>query len=545
MNKIFSIYERAGLGLEFLNKNVDKKRNCLPYFWTLFDETPAEARHDWPDFGDLTGRYVESFTAARAILGITQISETEKELRKLLLSYFSEEDGLSYRPRPERPYHSRIFNADYSAHVAEGFDQARVLWALNSWYLETKDPGIKLHIDSLISALGKLLIRKYDYGYYDRATFEPGAQIQQEATPLPNQYYFCGPQIYPLLETYMSTGNQTALEVAERLANYIVYHSDYFLADGSWNCPQTRDWAAQINGHTHSRFATIAGILKLGIIKKDNKLTVRIKKSYDWFVETHCCESGWSPEFLGRNGDKDEGCETCAIMDQIKCCLALCWAGYAEYYEKAERICRNQLFENQLLDTHLFKSSRGYADTELSGFSEVGKMVHGGFAGWAAPNDFIGNCLNSKNLMNCCGPAGIRAMYDIWNAIFTIDGKSIFLNMFLDKNSKEIDIRDYQPEQGLTEIKVKSACELYIARRSWRDKSLDIRLNGKMHSFSIAGNYLFLGFVPENSTVTLSYRLNKDEKNVFTNGRHYQMTWSGDSVIDIFPRGKEMPFYKA
>ena len=66
-------------------------------------------------------------------------------------------------------------------------------------------------------------------------------------------------------------------------------------------------------------------------------------------------------------------------------------AGCREYYEQAERVARNQLMENQLLDTKLFKETIDKPDTDLSCFHGVADMVRGGFAGWAGPNDFIGN----------------------------------------------------------------------------------------------------------------------------------------------------------
>ena len=135
----FSIPAKVTLGLNFLNNNVDKNRGFLPYFFTDFKNDPAESMHDWPDFGDLTGRYVEAFSKARNLLGITSPGEVEVGLRDLLMSYFDSGDGLSYRPKPEKPYFSWIFQRMYDEHIAEGFDQSRVLWGLLGWCLDTGD----------------------------------------------------------------------------------------------------------------------------------------------------------------------------------------------------------------------------------------------------------------------------------------------------------------------------------------------------------------------------------------------------------------------
>ena len=88
MDNRLDLPERARFGLNFLANNVDKNANCLPYFWTLFNDDPAEARHDWPDFGDLTARYVESFIVARRMLGIAEPTGTERTVRKTAAELF-------------------------------------------------------------------------------------------------------------------------------------------------------------------------------------------------------------------------------------------------------------------------------------------------------------------------------------------------------------------------------------------------------------------------------------------------------------------------
>lgn len=197
--------------------------------------------------------------------------------------------------------------------------------------------------------------------------------------------------------------------------NFVVeqFQSNFFLPDGEWNFRESDDWETLTAGHSHSRLATIASCLNLGIVEQDSALIAMMKRYYEWFSDNFCSSAGWSPEFLGRYGVENEGRETCTVMDHIRCCLALAQAGHTEYYKKAEKIFRNQLLENQLLDTSLFRQTIERADTELSCFHGVAEMVRGGFAGWAGPNDFQGNCANNDWLMNCCGPSGIRAMHEV------------------------------------------------------------------------------------------------------------------------------------
>jgi hypothetical protein len=533
-------------GLNFLNNCVDKKRGCLPYFAVMFKNDPAEVRHDWPDFGDLTGRYVEAFVLARQMLKIKEPFETELALRKLLLSYFNEGDGLSYRPKPVKPYYSTIFRRDYDAHVAEGFDQARVLWSLMAWYDDSKDKEVFRRIEELLVGLDRLVIKRDDYCYYDRSTFNPGVVPDQNAEPMPHQYYFCGTQIHPLIECYNRYSNEQAGQLAKMLTNFIICRSDYFLQDGTWNCPGGGGFeSAEMDGHTHSRFATIAGITHVGISTGQRDLVFFMKRCYDWFVTNHCSSSGWSPEFLGRLGDSNEGCETCAVMDQLNCCFAFTKAGFTEYYEQAEKIARNQLVENQLLDTSLVRNTIDKEDTDLSCFHNVATMVRGGFAGWAAPNDFIGNCDHHYCLMNCCGPAGIRALYDVWDNIYNVKNDSVYINIFVDREIDQISMKNLILEKGLIILDTHKSVKLYLACRSWvQANTIKVKINGEFKKIELVESYVDLGFVQAGSRIEVELPISLLQESVYINGRNYKFKWLGDTVMAIDPPGQKMPFYK-
>ena len=66
---LLGIHDRALLGLRFLINSVDKRNGCLPNIWACFESGPAVARHDFPDFGDLTSRYLEAIYLARCMTG--------------------------------------------------------------------------------------------------------------------------------------------------------------------------------------------------------------------------------------------------------------------------------------------------------------------------------------------------------------------------------------------------------------------------------------------------------------------------------------------
>ncbi len=102
----------------YLTRLVDK--DGLPYF-NIFWTDPAEAAHDWPDFGDVMPRQLQAAIMARHMTG--EEVPTEKTWYAKILSYLDPASGLLFRPK-----------TNYSEHVADIGDQALTLYALVTAY---------------------------------------------------------------------------------------------------------------------------------------------------------------------------------------------------------------------------------------------------------------------------------------------------------------------------------------------------------------------------------------------------------------------------
>ncbi|MFA6175329.1 MAG: hypothetical protein WC765_01975 [Phycisphaerae bacterium] len=542
---MFYLRKQIELGLNFLTYNVDSKRGCLPYFATIFDCDPAENHHDWPDFIDLSARYIEAFIMARGVLNITMPSDVEIALKKLLLSYSNENDGLFYRPKLPIPYFSTIFQRYYNEHVAELFDQGRALWGLLAWVSDSNDHFVHITIEQMTKRLLELMICRENYGYFCKSQFEPDYKPITDINPMPHQLYYTGTLIHPLVLIHNITGDTAAIEIAQRAANFFISHSNYFAEDGSWICSSGTAWEAQLDGHAHARLATLAGIITLGIKTNQKQMIDWAKQSYDWYIRNYCSSLGWCPEFIGRFDIKDEDCETCTVMDAIQCALALTEAGFFEYYELVEKFTRNQLWENQLTDTSFFKNNIQKTDNESSCFNNVAQKVLGGFAGWAAPNDLIGNSIYANRLMNCCGPSGIKSMCLVWNNIYKLEENDLYLNILMERNDKIIEIKNCQPDNGLLTCIPNIQCNLYIKCRSWMNlKKINVKINNQIQTPEAQPGYLVIKNVKPNDLVSINYNIEDRQETSKFNGRTYTASWRGDTVIDISPSGQHKPFYQ-
>jgi len=93
----FAIETYVGRSYNYLDNMVDK--DGLPYF-NIFWTKPAEAAHDWPDFGDVMSRQLQGAVMARHLTG--KESRNEKLWVKKVLSYLDPQTGLLGRGSPRR-----------------------------------------------------------------------------------------------------------------------------------------------------------------------------------------------------------------------------------------------------------------------------------------------------------------------------------------------------------------------------------------------------------------------------------------------------------
>ena len=96
--RTFAVETYVGRTYNYLDKMVDK--DGLPYF-NVFWTDPAEAAHDWPDFGDVTSRQLQG--ADHGPAHDRKRARNEKRWLRNVLSYLDPETGLIVRPKTRSP----------------------------------------------------------------------------------------------------------------------------------------------------------------------------------------------------------------------------------------------------------------------------------------------------------------------------------------------------------------------------------------------------------------------------------------------------------
>jgi len=179
----FSLENSVKRSFNYLDSMVDK--DCQPYF-NVFMTVPAEAAHDWPDFGDVMSRQLQAAVFAGYMTGNFPVN-TDKWYEKLF-SYIDKDSGLLYRPE-----------TDYSRFEADPGDQALTLFTLVTLYEQIKSDHIITTAMKMTDSLSKII------GSTERTDFS----------------WLHGFAIKSLMVFYRMTGYEPALLLAGRLTKAV------------------------------------------------------------------------------------------------------------------------------------------------------------------------------------------------------------------------------------------------------------------------------------------------------------------------------------
>ena len=84
----------VGLAAHSLALRIDREQGNRPFFWFNLETEPPSLQHDYWDFCDMSGRWVDAFILARLMTGL-QIGDSEQCMKDYMLSH-QRDDGLFY-----------------------------------------------------------------------------------------------------------------------------------------------------------------------------------------------------------------------------------------------------------------------------------------------------------------------------------------------------------------------------------------------------------------------------------------------------------------
>lgn len=500
-HRAFAIETFVGRAYNYLDNMVDK--DGLPYF-NIFWSDPAEAAHDWPDFGDVMSRQLQAAVMARHLTG--KEARNEKLWTKKVLSYLDHTTGLLTRPQ-----------TTFSKPVADPGDNALTLYALATVYADSKDPELKSAIDKMVAHLPKIYALKNPW---------------------------CGFIVKSLMTWVRLTGSQPALEQARTLVRTCFEEHRLFAPDNTF----------RHGGHMHANLRTLVGAADYALYVKDPVLFSRVDALYR-YVRSEGTRFGFLPEVIGRKGDI-VSCETCALMDFVGLAVTLANNGHPEYWGDVERMLRNQLVESQLTDGSWLKPG-DKPDTEQFTWRDVGTRMVGGYSGWTSPPHILaareelhwgGPELRGKTraIQNCCGGSGTHGFFIAWKNASRFENGTLSVHLHIDKLLPQAEVRCCQPYQGLLTIDLKQSCKVRVRIPEFVEPSgIKAKSNRGEVKPRVWGNYLELGDRKAGEKLEVTYLVPvHDEEVVIGNPGfrqyRYRVTWKGDTVIRMMPVGEQV-----
>jgi hypothetical protein len=509
----FALEEMLARGANHLRQMVDGRGRT---YFDVFLTEPPEAVTDWPDFVDLPARYWEACAMVSSALPSAAVPTAR--IRPWLFSHF-EADGLAYRP-----------DSPISEHVAEMFDQSRLMYALVTWSMcDPEDAEVRRRLAGLAGGLMRRATMKEDYAYIDKIGL-----------------YYGGTLIRPMTQAGLLLNRPEWVEFAVKVARGLTKHSDLIGENGSFK------------GHVHGALCAIAGMLACGIATNDTYLRDRARAAFD-YARSISTDFGFVPELAQRDDDLI-ACETCALMDYLDVALLLARHVDPVYWGVVERVARNHLWESQIRDASWIGAPGGKDEADVIR-TDLQTRLPGGFAGWSGPHCtlayseelgegwtrteekrplYLGKV---RALQNCCAGAGMRAVHQVWSNIVTTSRNAVSVNVSLDRATPEAQVTSFLPFDGKVRITVRRDCTLRW-RRPDHCPPEAVRVSteplGNHSNIQVEGAYLNLGPQSSGNTIELAFPLpERSERIVIGNAGFQQyefhLHWRGDTVMSINP----------
>ena len=498
----FTLESCAANSINYFERLVDA--DGLPYF-NVFWTQPAEAAHDWPDFGDVMTRQWQGAVMLRRMAG--KEAATEKVWRRKVLSLIDPSDALLHRPA-----------TSYSKPVADWGDASLTLYALVTAAVDSGD-------DTLRQAARKMA---------------EGMLTGLRSGRFPGD----GFAIKSLMVAARLLGCEVGLEAARILVDRSIVNGPTFTPDNTFGP----------SGHMHGNLRSMVGAADYALTTGDPVLYSRVDALYR-YVKTTGTSFGFLPEVIGRQGDII-ACETCALMDFAGIGVTLANHGHPEYWGDMERLARNHYVESQVRDASWLESDNSRPDTAQFTYRDIGGRLLGAWAGWSSPNHIVagretlnahwgGPELKNKTraLQNCCGGSGLHGLFILWKNAARFEAGSLSVNMHIDKKLPQAEIRCEQPYRGLLRIALNVGSGVRVRIPEFTSAAeMSVRVNGAdlPNAARPFGNYLELGQLRAGDRIEVAYALPIRTEDIMVGNPgfrqwRYRATWKGDTVVRMEP----------
>ena len=535
MYEKFDLKAVAKRGEQFIINMTDEKFDHLPYWYVQINENPAYARHVRVDDAELVASWYEAIVCCIAILGDEadrKAYEVRDGLKRHLMKSWGEH-GLRFH----EPYEwSNITHASFHemGWVLAGMNRLMAEEPLN----EEAAKRAKGLVEGLRELVYERKIKTFwsgDYVFEDKIYQFPSDLYIKGEGFVPERVTGRGEEairnavlLEPLTLYAERTGNETALDLAEGIANYTLTMSRYF------------NYKGEFFGHIHSAVWFSMGLVRLGKLLKNNYYIEKAYNIYN-YVKKLSSEYGWVPEYAQWHPMSETHCETCCIRDMIECALALIDCGYDEW-ELVDKYTRNHLSEQQFTYGDFIAVDNDKEDIPDRTWKNLDKRIIGGWSGGGEANSL--SITKFRSIAGCCVGTAPQALYAVWNAIVQKREDGIYINLPMDKECSSAKVETGYPNDGYMAVTAKEDTDLFIRVYEWMGQRIEVCVNGEYIPLVYRNGCVYVKNVKCGDTVKISHAIETVKKKEMVQDFEYTVSWRGSDVIKIEPEGDHLRLYQ-
>lgn len=564
--------ERARLGINALTRCVNPDARYTMYFQIRYTADPAYMIHMClGDFLCCNPKWAESLPMLRVMSGSDQNLDIEKALMEAMVELIDPEDGLYYLPAEDMKKFAWLRRADYpvaTEPITSTVGDARMILAMDAWFQRDQNRVWLDRMHKMARGLGKVAIHKDDYAYYPEGgigmefAYLKYSGYKKSSEPLGEHegaegsvLAYHGAQIRALAQWYLRSGDQQALELAGKLARFV-------MKPKLWGAQAESKWIVgpehgHYDGHQHGTTLALRGLLAYAYAANDAGVKEFVRESYEYARSRGIGKIGCFGDSAWRVST-----EGCSVADMVALAIKLSEYGAGDYWDDADGYARNHLAEMQLVSRDLMeevsKASVEYPDAykkfETSEnphvpwtppmyehYLKLQKPVAdrvldrslGQISGFGNPT-----ILAYPSTSGCCAGNGTQALYYAWESAVRYKDGDAWVNLWFNRATPWLDVDSYMPYEGKVVIKNKKAKRLSVRVPGWANKrAVRSHINEQPASPLWVGNYLVFDGLAEKDVVTVAFPMvTETVKYTMPFDREYTLSFKGNTLIDISPR---------
>jgi hypothetical protein len=332
-----------------------------------------------------------------------------------------------------------------------------------------------------------------------------------------------------------------------------------------------------VRGHNHVQMHAIRGLAELAAETKDARYLDWVKGAYKYYND-NAFDNGWLPECYDEatitwHADHNNHSEMCLVADMTEIELWLARAGWPGYWDRVDRTIRNLVAPSQFVLTPTIEAfwrnvNKDKPPAAIQQSLQLLRDFQGGFLSAVTPNDHVFEvrpkgehagavAYHGHNIvldmMGCCPPEGMRAIYLAWRDSVRESPEGILVNLCFDRDTPKAKVVSQMPRKGQLAVTAKADADFLLRPPGWTPRSAVRALRGGKPVVVTWGGpalaYVIFPKAKAGETLEICWPLVKFRQRVshkifdMTVSRSYTYSWIGSTIVGVDPRGPWLPLY--